>query len=177
MGQDVERYIFTKVAELASEQNLSEDKLLQIRQTIMANAEGTFLWVGFVADELKGRSCWKINDILHGVPKGLGGIYRRLLLRIRDEDKLLPILQWVVLAARLLTIHELALAVDIQGFDTPMSAELVRNRLAACGLMRKINDDMVNLVHESARDFFQSDQVKSENIEVFYMVSIPIGLS
>lgn len=82
VGQDVEKYIFAKVAELASEQNLSEDKLLQIRQTMMANAEGTFLWVGFVADELKGRSWRKINDILYGVPKGLGGIYRRLLLRI-----------------------------------------------------------------------------------------------
>lgn len=169
VGQDVEKYIFAKVAELASEQNLSEDQLLQIRQTMVASAEGTFLWVGFVADELKGRSWRKINDILHGVPKGLGGIYRRLLLRIQDKDNLLPILQWVVLAVRPLTVHELAMAVVIQGSDSPMSAEAVKDRLAACGLMVKIDDDVVNLVHESARDFFQSDQVKSENIEVFYM--------
>lgn len=169
VGQDVEKYIFAKVAELASEQNLSEDKLLQIRQTMVASAEGTFLWVGFVADELKGRSWQKINDILHGVPKGLGGIYRRLLLRIQDKEKLLPILQWVVLATRPLTVHELAMAVMIQGSDTPMSAEVVKDRLAACGLMVRIDDDVVNLVHESARDFFRSDQVKSENIEVFYM--------
>ena len=169
VGQDVEKYIFKKVAELASERNLSEDKLLQIRQTMMANADETFLWVGFVADELKGRSWQKINDILHGVPKGLGGIYRRLLLRIKDKDKLLPILQWVVLAARPLTLHELASVVEIQGSDTPMSAEVVKDRLASCGLMVKIDDDVVNLVHESARDFFQGDQVKSENIEDFYM--------
>lgn len=169
VGQDVEKYIFAKVAELASEQSLSEDKLLYIRQTMMANAEGTFLWVGFVADELKGRSWQKINEILHGVPKGLGGIYRRLLLRIQDKDKLLPILQWVVLASRPLTVHELAMAVEIQGSGNPTSAEIVKDRLAACGLMVKINDDVVNLVHDSARDFFQSDQVKSENIEDFYM--------
>ncbi|KAL9095257.1 MAG: hypothetical protein Q9165_002513 [Trypethelium subeluteriae] len=169
VGQDVEKYIFAKVAELASEQNLSEDKLLQIRQTMMASAEGTFLWVGFVADELKGRSWRKINDILHGVPKGLGGIYRRLLLQIQNKDKLVPILQWVVLATRPLTVHELAMAVEIQESDTPMSAEIVKDRLAACGLMVKIDDDVVNLVHESAREFFQSDQVKSENIELFYM--------
>ena len=169
VGQDVEKYIFAKVAELASEQNLSKDKLQQIRQTMMANAEGTFLWVGFVADELKGRSWRKINDILHGVPKGLGGIYRRLLLRIQDKEKLLPILQWVTLASRPLTVHELAMAVEVQGSGTPMSAEVVKDRLAACALMVKIDDDVVNLVHESAREFFQSDQVKNENIEVFYM--------
>ncbi|KAL9063225.1 MAG: hypothetical protein Q9161_009580 [Pseudevernia consocians] len=169
VGQDVEKYIFAKVAELASEQSLSEDKLLQIRQTMMANAEGTFLWVGFVADELKGRSWRKISDILHGVPKGLGGIYRRLLHRIQDKDKLLPILQWVVLASRPLTVHELAMAVELQDSDIPMSAEVVKDRLAACGSMVKIDDDVVNLVHESARDFFQSDQVKSEDIDVFYM--------
>ena len=171
VGQDVEKYIFAKVAELASEQNLSEDKLLQIRQTMMKSADGTFLWVGFVADELKGRSWRKINDILHGVPKSLGGIYRRLLLQIQNKDKLVPILQWIVLAARPLTVHELAMVVEIQGSASPMSAEIVRDRLAACGLMVKIDDDVVNLVHESAREFFRSDQVKSENIEVFYMDS------
>ena len=171
VGQDVEKYIFAKVAELASEQNLSEDKLQQIQQTMMANAEGTFLWVGFVADELKGRSWRKINDILHGVPKGLGGIYRRLLLRIQDKEKLLPILQWVVLASRPLTVHELAIAVEFQGSGTPMSAEIVKERLAACALMVKVDNDVVNLVHESAREFFQSDQAKNEDIEVFYMDS------
>ena len=123
----------------------------------MANAEETFLWVGFVADELKGRSWRKISDILHGVPKGLGGIYRRLLHRIQDKDKLLPILQWVVLASRPLTVHELAMVVELQDSDIPMSVEVVKDRLAACGLMVKIDDNVVNLVHESARDFFQSD--------------------
>ena len=128
-----------------------------------------FLWVGFVANELKRRSWRKINDILHDVSKGFEGIYRRLLLRIQDEDKLLFIFQWVVLATRPLTIHELAMAVTIQRSDTSMFEEVVKNRLAACGLLLKIDDDVVNLVHESARDFFQSEQIKNENIEVCYM--------
>ena len=42
VGQDVKKYIFVKVAELAFEQNLSENKLLQIRQIMVASAAEFF---------------------------------------------------------------------------------------------------------------------------------------
>ncbi|KGQ02036.1 hypothetical protein PAAG_11212 [Paracoccidioides lutzii Pb01] len=152
--KDVEKYISAKVAELASEQILSEDRLLQVRQALMASAEGTFLWVGFVADELKGRSWLKINDILRGVPNGLGGIYRRLLRQVEDKEKLVPILQWVDLAARPMTLDELAVAVEIKGSDALTPAEILKDQLSSCGMLIKIDGDVVNLVHESAREFF-----------------------
>ncbi|ODH49779.1 hypothetical protein GX48_04157 [Paracoccidioides brasiliensis] len=167
--RDVEKCISTKVAELASEQILSEDRLLQVRQALMASAEGTFLWFGFVADELKGRSWLKINDILRGVPKGLGGIYRRLLRQVEDKEKLVPILQWVVLAARPMTVDELAVAVEIKGSDALTPAEILKDQLSSCGMLIKIDGDVVNLVHESAREFFQSDQANIEEINIFHM--------
>ncbi|OJD15801.1 hypothetical protein AJ78_03981 [Emergomyces pasteurianus Ep9510] len=167
--QDVEKYISAKVAELAAENILSEDRLLQIHQTLMASAEGTFLWVGFVADELKGRSWLKINDILRGIPKGLGGIYRRLLQQVEDKEKLVPILQWIVLAARPMTVDELAVAAEIKGSDALTPAEILKDRLASCGLLVKIDGNVVNLVHESAREFFQSDQINMDEINIFHM--------
>ncbi|KAI1821707.1 ankyrin repeat protein [Xylaria intraflava] len=169
VGKDVEKYIFAKVAELASQQTLSEDMLLQVRQALMAGAEGTFLWVGFVADELKGRSWHKIRDILRGVPKGLGGIYRRLLQQVEDKEKLVPILQWIVLAARPLTMDELRAAAETQVSDGLMPTEVIKDRLASLGLLVKIDGDVVNLVHESAKEFFQSDQVNIEGINMFHM--------
>lgn len=169
VGKDVEKYIFAKVAELASEQTLSEDMLLQVRQALMAGAEGTFLWVGFVADELKGRSWHKIQEVLRGVPKGLGGIYRRLLQQVEDKEELVPILQWIVLAARPLTLDELTVAVNIKASNDLKLTEVVKDRLTSCGLLVKIDGDIVNLVHESAKEFFQSDQVNFEGISMFYM--------
>ncbi|KAI0799012.1 ankyrin repeat protein [Xylaria sp. FL0064] len=159
VGKDVEKYISAKVAELASEQILSAERLQQVRKALMTHADGTFLWVGFVANELKGRSWLKANDILRGVPKGLGGIYQRLV----------PILQWVVLAARPMTVDELAVAADIKASDALTPAEVLRDRLASCGLLIKIGGDVVNLVHESAREFFQSDQVNTDGIKGFHM--------
>lgn len=169
VGEDVERYISAKVKELESEQNLSEFMLREVQQTLRAGAEGTFLWVGFVADELKGRSWEKIKRILEGVPKGLGGIYQRLLQQVEAKEELVAILQWVVLASRPLTVDELALAAGIKASNGLTPVQVTKSRLASCGLLIKFDGDVVNLVHESAKDFFQSEKVKTDGIRMFYM--------
>ncbi|OAT14139.1 ankyrin repeat-containing protein, variant 2 [Blastomyces gilchristii SLH14081] len=167
--KDVEKYISAKVAELAAENILSEDRLRQVSQTLMASAEGTFLWVGFVADELKGKNWLQINHILRGVPKDLVGVYQRLLQQVEDKENLVPILEWIVLAARPMTVDELAMAAEIKAFHALTPAEILKDRLASCGLLVKIDGDVVNLVHESAREFFQSDQINIDGINVFHM--------
>ncbi len=169
ISHDVERYIFAKVAELASEQNLSEEMVAKIQQTLLAGADGTFLWVGFVANELQGRSYSKIDEVLRHVPKGLGGIYQRLLQQIGDKEALVPILQWVVLAARPLTLEELTVAAGIKTAGTLTAVQVTKNRLRFGGLLVKVEGDVVNLVHESAKEFFQSDQVNIKGINMFHM--------
>ncbi|KAI9037200.1 uncharacterized protein KD926_000774 [Aspergillus affinis] len=172
ISHDVERYIFAKVTELASEQNLSKGMIAQVQQALLAGADGTFLWVGFVANELQGRSWHKINEIIHRVPKGLGRVYQRLLQQIDDKEGLVPILQWIVLAARPLTVDELTVATGIKVSGTLTAAEVTRDRLRLCGALVKIEGDVVNLVHESAKEFFQSNQVNIEGISMFHMNQI-----
>lgn len=169
ISRDVERYILAKVAELASEQNLDEEKVAQVQQALLAGADGTFLWVGFVANELQGRSWSKIDQVLRHVPNGLGGIYQRLLQQIGDKEALVPILQWVVLAARPLTLEELTVATGIKAAGTLSATEVAKNRLSLGGLLVKVEGDVVNLVHESAKEFFQSDQVSIKGIAMFRM--------
>ncbi|KAL4775267.1 hypothetical protein BDW60DRAFT_204532 [Aspergillus nidulans var. acristatus] len=169
ISRDVERYIFAKVAELAAEQNLSEELVVQLQQSLLAGADGTFLWVGFVANELQGRSWSKIDEVLRHVPKGLGGVYQRLLQQIGDKEALVPILQWVVLAARPLTLEELTVAAGIKPSGTLSATQVTENRLRLGGLLVKVEGDVVNLVHESAKEFFQSDQVNIKGINMFHM--------
>ncbi|KAL4874981.1 hypothetical protein BJY04DRAFT_172372 [Aspergillus karnatakaensis] len=169
ISHDVKRYIFAKVAELASEQYLSNEMVAQVQQTLLAGADGTFLWVGFVVNELQGRSWNKIDQVLRHVPKGLGGIYQRLLYQVGDKEALVQILQWVVLAARPLTLEELTVAANIKATDTLQAMQVTRNCLRLGGLLVKVEQGVVNLVHESAKEFFQSDQVNSEGISMFRM--------
>ncbi|KAK5550612.1 hypothetical protein LTR46_011378 [Exophiala xenobiotica] len=169
ISHDVERYIFAKVAELASEQNFSEDMVAQVQQSLLAGADGTFLWVGSVANELQGRSWSRIDEVLRHVTKGLGGIYQRLLQQIGDKKALDPILQWVVLAARPLTLEELTVAAGIKTAGALPATQVTKNRLRTGGLLVKVEGDVVNLVHESAKEFFQSDQVNIKGINMFHM--------
>ncbi|KAI6084967.1 hypothetical protein F4821DRAFT_241966 [Hypoxylon rubiginosum] len=166
---DVDRYIFAKVAELASEQDLSEEMIAQVQQSLLAGADGTFLWVAFVANELQGRSWSKIDEVLRQIPKGLGGIYQRLLRQADDKEALVPILQWVVLAARPLTLEELAVAAGVKADGTIPATQVTRRRLRVGGLLVKVEGDVANLVHESAKEFFQSDQVNIKGIDMFHM--------
>ncbi|ETS76982.1 hypothetical protein PFICI_10856 [Pestalotiopsis fici W106-1] len=168
-SNDVERYILAKVAELATEQDLSEEMVARVRQALLEGADGTFLWVGFVANELQGRSWGKINEVLLRVPKGLGGVYQRILQQIDDKEALVPILQWVVLAARPLTVEELTVATGIKPSGNIPATEVVKRRLRLGGLLVKIEGDVVNLVHESAKEFFQSNQVNIKGINMFHM--------
>lgn len=169
IGKDVERYISAKISELATEQILSVDQLEQVRQFLMAHADGTFLWVGFVANELKGRSWLKANDILRSIPNGLVGVYRRLVEQVEDKERLIPILQWIVLAARPMTVNELAVAAGVKAYGDLTAVEILKDQLTSCGMLVKIDGEVVNLVHESAREFFQSKEVKYDGIDIFHM--------
>ncbi|EXU95243.1 ankyrin repeat protein [Metarhizium robertsii] len=141
---------------------LPEEMVAQVQQTLLAGADGTFLLVGFVANELQGRSWCKIDEVLRHVPKGLGGIYRRLLQQISDKEASVPILQWVVLAARPLTVDELTVAAGIKTAGTLPATQVTKDRLRFGGLLVKVEGDAVNLVHESAKEFFQSDQTSMQ---------------
>ncbi|UPK99028.1 hypothetical protein LCI18_009963 [Fusarium solani-melongenae] len=169
LSQYQQRYIFSKVAELAAEQTLTEEMAAHVQQALLAGADDTFLWVAFVANELQGRNWKQIQEIFHRVPKGLGGIYQRLLQQVNDKEALVPILQWIVLAARPLTLDELAVATGIKPSGNLPATQVIRHRLRSCGLLVKIEGDVVNLVHESAKEFFQSDQVNAKGTSMFRM--------
>jgi ankyrin repeat domain-containing protein 50 len=169
VAHDVNTYIAAKVAELSSAQDFSEKMAAQVQQALLAGADSTFLWVGFMANELEGRNWDQIQEILHSVPKGLGGVYQRLLQQLDNKEELAPILQWVVLAVRPLTLEELTVAAGIQPSSSLPATEVTRAHLRLCGLLVKIEGGVVNLVHESAKEFFQSNQVNIDGISMFYI--------
>ncbi|EER27057.1 ankyrin repeat containing protein [Coccidioides posadasii C735 delta SOWgp] len=157
LRRDVEKYITAKVNELELEDQLEESRLKIVREALEKGADGTFLWVGFVADELKGKSKHKMEEILTKVPKRLGDIYKRILHQMEDKEQLARILQWVVLARRPLTLTELAIAVDIHDSNTQSCVEILKDQLSSCRQLLKVVGDSVSLIHNSAKDFLLGD--------------------
>jgi hypothetical protein len=53
----------------------------RIERALLERADGTFLWVGFVMNELlQKNTCTEVIETLERLPKGLPGIYSRMLL-------------------------------------------------------------------------------------------------
>jgi hypothetical protein len=79
-------------------------------------AEGTFLWVGFAMSMLRGKRAIDVQKSLAKLPSTLAGMYARMLSNIEPDhmERAFRILQWVVIAARPLSLAELGAAVSIE---------------------------------------------------------------
>ena len=64
VNNDIIQYVSSKIDELRQEKRLSPVALERVRTSLTKSAEGTFLWVGFVAEELKGKTQLEVEEIL-----------------------------------------------------------------------------------------------------------------
>ncbi|KAI9761527.1 MAG: hypothetical protein M1840_001790 [Geoglossum simile] len=169
VNNDIGIYISSKVRELAEEGRLSRKALERVGQSLKNGAEGTFLWVGFVADQLKGKTESEVYEILKDLPFGLDGIYKRMLRQIEDKrrESVALILQWVVLSRRPLTLTELAVATNTEGSDNQSREDMMKDRLESCGLLLRVDNNGVNLVHQSAKDYLQRDEPYDRDLEIY----------
>ncbi|KAF5664588.1 NACHT ankyrin domain-containing protein [Fusarium circinatum] len=121
----------------------------QVEQTLLTRAEGTFLWVGFVINELsKKKTCLQILEMIQHIPAGLNPIFGRTLHQIDPKYHSISaiILKWVAMTVRPLTLGELAYAV---GTDI----ERMADRISICQPLLKLSDGRVLLIHQSVKEY------------------------
>jgi ankyrin repeat protein len=154
---DIMRFIENKVDELSTIEGFNHDFGVSIRKALLEGAEGTFLWVGFVVRELLQQpSCTEIWAAIQKIPSGLPAIYSRMLDQIpaNQEKTSSAILRWVTLALRPLTLLELAVAVGIESSHSLINLEqATSDAIRWCEPFVKIQNEVVSLVHQSARDY------------------------
>jgi hypothetical protein len=169
VNSDIGRYISSKASELAAEGRLTPKALGRVKQSLTEGAKGTFLWVGFVADQLKGKTESEVEETLKDLPPGLEGIYERMLRQIegRRREIFALILQWVVLSRRPLTLTELAVATQTKCSDSQSREDRMKDGLQLCGLLLKVDNKEVNLVHQSAKDYLQRGEPYDGDLEIY----------
>ncbi|CAN9468043.1 unnamed protein product [Alternaria alternata] len=156
VNEDVNRFIEAKVNSLAADKCYSEDLRLHIVNVFKERAEGTFLWIGIVAEELRRYNRIEVENVLNLFPPGLETLYGRALLQIehRQQNITSRILRWVTLAMRPLTLSELGAVLEVQPGKFSTKEEVVKDHVASCGLLLKIQDgDQVGFVHQSAKEY------------------------
>ncbi|KAM3068301.1 hypothetical protein ACMFMG_009441 [Clarireedia jacksonii] len=151
----VATFIQFKVKWLATRNKYSDDTREAIQQYLTLNANGTFLWVALVCQELSNISEWKTRQKLTAFPLGLDALYQRMLDQIIDsEDAELfkSILAVVSTVYQPLTLDELVAFVDMPD-RVAGDYEALTEIIGLCGSFLTLRERTIFFVHQSGKDF------------------------
>ncbi|KAF5005691.1 hypothetical protein FDECE_7890 [Fusarium decemcellulare] len=172
MRQDTELYIREQVAEIGERKRIQDTPLLRhIESVFRERSNGTFLWVSFMAADLKKKSVREIEVSLQQLPHGLDGIYERILSQVKpvDQSVVTELLRWITLSKRLLSVPELCDALQIKPTEFLSRDQVCESYIKSCGHLLQYHTSrrqntwygnfhlevrtVVGFVHQSAKDF------------------------
>lgn len=148
-------FIQQRVLQLAREKKYDSKTKELVQQHLSLNADGTFLWVALVCQDLRKIPKWEVLAKLGAFPPGLDSLYKRMLDQIcnsDDADLCKRILALVATVHRPITLQELASLVDLLKNATD-DLELVQEMISLCGSFLTVRSGTVYFVHQSAKDF------------------------
>jgi hypothetical protein len=151
----VDVYIQHKVSQLAKQKKYSATIQEAVLHYLSSNANGTFLWVALVCQNLRQVSLLSTLATLTAFPPGLDCLYGRMMAQINklnDAQLCKRIIALAAVAYRPMLLVELALLLDIpENLSNDLDA--LREIVGLCGSFLTVQDDTVYFVHQSATDF------------------------
>ncbi|KAE8420679.1 ankyrin [Aspergillus pseudocaelatus] len=173
---DLKTTIHNKVKDLAVRKRYSASVAGRVSRVLEAKADGTFLWVGIVCDELKRLPSKNPLKTLQSLPRGLHSLYRNLLnaafMAEKDEDEyqaMKEILRLVAFARRPLTLAEIAEAARLYpDEDTESCLQFTREIIDSCRLLVVVDKGCVRLLHTSVQDFLVTDMQEMDALKANY---------
>lgn len=165
---ELELFISTRINELAEKKSSVERgpkqrasiyrKWLAATKPLVSLPTQTFVWVGFAVRDLEQAHLSEVDQRLQSLPRDLDGFYARMLHRIISHGEqrasiAARIIRWVVLALRPLSLLELSIATETRPTKVLSSEEAMSDVLRLCGYFLKVNDGIVSLIHNSARNY------------------------
>jgi hypothetical protein len=158
VARAVDSYIDHKLSCLES---LEEDGLReQVRDELRRKANGTFLWVALVIQELENAESWDALMVVEEAPAGLHQLYDRMLEQIKRLSRRYPetcrsLLCTAAIAYRPLYLAEIYSLCRLPGRAAVLE-ETTRKIIAMCGSFLTIRDQQVYLIHQSAKDYLSN---------------------
>ncbi|KAH6687329.1 NACHT and ankyrin domain-containing protein, partial [Plectosphaerella plurivora] len=190
--RDVVEFVRQRVREVANaspERQWSEKLRMHVEDTLQKKAGGTFLWVGFITQDLRRRSSTEVRKYLKSLPADLNEIYDRILKELPSEHraKIRSLLRWITLAEHPMQLSELVSLIEIReisdshadsknGSDTDSEADsyveteedILKDLLAFIGHFILVSGRTVYFVHQSAKDYLlRSTRAADSDLEYF----------
>ncbi|KAL6352385.1 hypothetical protein LRP88_14152 [Fusarium phalaenopsidis] len=164
ISKAIDTYIGYKVDRLACHKKYDKETRDAVENHLTSNADGTFLWVALVCQELADPKVRKRHTLntLKSFPPGLDSLYDRMIGHIgdsKDAGLCKEVLAIASVVYRPVTLDELKVLVEsLEDFDQDDLEEIIRS----CGSFLTLREDVIYFVHQSAKDFLlnkASDQI------------------
>jgi hypothetical protein len=147
-------FIQHKVSQLAQQKKYDKQTQDAVFARLTSSADGTFLWVALVCQDLEKTTKWNALKKLHSFPPGLDALYERMMQQIDvsdDAELCKQVLALNALVYRPITLEELVALAESLG-DIADKTHL-RQIIGFCGSFLTLREDTVYSVHQSAKDF------------------------
>ncbi|KAF6789073.1 heterokaryon incompatibility protein [Colletotrichum sojae] len=151
----VDSYVTFKISQLSKLKGYRDNTASEIRQYLSSNAEGTFLWVALVCQELEKTHRRKALEKTKSFPPGLDALYNRMMQQIdgqEDAELCRQFLALVVTTYRPLSLAESTTLIE-ECHNLADDPESLRDIISLCGSFLTIRKDTIYFVHQSAKDF------------------------
>jgi hypothetical protein len=155
VSRAVDVYINDKLSRFES---LQDDGLKdRVRDILRRKANGTFLWVALVIQELEKPESWDPLQVVEEVPTDLHQLYDRMVNQIqqltrRNSEVCRLTLSIATIAYRPLHLAEIGSLCGLPGQISALTKSM-RKIVAMCGSFLTVRDDQVYLIHQSAKDY------------------------
>jgi hypothetical protein len=151
----VVKYIQIKVDWLAKRNEYDDDTRDAVQCYLSSNANGTFLWVALVCQQLADISGWEAEEILIQFPAGLDALYSRMMDQICNSKRsklCKSILAIVSVVYRPIILDELESFVDMPSRSSG-NYKALAEIIGLCGSFLTLRERTISFVHQSAKDF------------------------
>lgn len=159
----VDVFVRHKVDDIAQQKRLDNKTKDAIFDYLSANAQGTFLWVSLVCQNLRSAKPWSILTKLRTFPAGLDGLYKRMMDQIEeseDSEICKRILATAVLVYRPVTLYEATCLIDLPEAVVENLTH-VKDLIGLCGSFLTVRNSTIYLVHQSAKDYLLGEAASS----------------
>jgi hypothetical protein len=160
----VSSFIQYKVSELAEGKKYDNKTRDAVLDYLSLHADGTFLWIALVCQNLEKIPRRKAVAKLSTFPPGLDSLYERMIAQIYSSDDAelyKQILASIAIVYRPITLKELtSLVVMLNNMADDLMS--VQEEIGFCGSFLTIREGTIYFVHQSAKDFLLKNT--SDNI-------------
>ena len=155
-------FIQHRVRQLAEGKNYDDKTRDTVLNYLSLHANGTFLWVALVCQNLENTPRRKTLAKLNMFPPGLSSLYERMMQQIcdlediDDTDICKRVLALIAIVYRPITLEELTSLVGMHEeiFD---NIESLKEIIGLCGSFLTIRQGTIYFVHQSAKDFLVAE--------------------